>query len=202
LAWDIDAVVAELRALRDASLAVRLREERPTKLPSRLALAEIVEGLSAALFPNRLGSRDIADGSVDYFVGHTLDVMLSELVRQVWCELHFVSRLDASGAKHEEKAIAVVREFAGFLPEIRALLERDICAAYEGDPAARSADEVLGSNFIGRISNASLELRGVKVANRANGRRSSRSTARPPQSAAPRGAIAVSRKTSRRGLAT
>jgi serine O-acetyltransferase len=143
LAWDIDAVVAELRALRDASLAVRQREERPTKLPSRLALADIVEGLSAALFPNRLGSRDIADGSVDYFVGHTLDVMLSELVRQVWCELHFVSRLDASGAKHEEKAIAVVREFAGFLPEIRALLERDICAAYEGDPAARSADEVL-----------------------------------------------------------
>ena len=36
-----------------------------------------------------------------------------------------------------------MRDFADRLPTIRALLETDITAAYEGDPAARSVDEIL-----------------------------------------------------------
>ena len=39
--------------------------------------------------------------------------------------------------------VEIVREFARCLPAIRSLLETDIYAAYEGDPAARSVDEVL-----------------------------------------------------------
>jgi len=46
----IDDIVAELRALRVASLEYRQRRDVPPKLPSRKALATIVEGLSAALF--------------------------------------------------------------------------------------------------------------------------------------------------------
>ena len=37
----------------------------------------------------------------------------------------------------------ITRHFAAHLPQIRRSLESDIQAAYEGDPAARSADEVL-----------------------------------------------------------
>ncbi len=74
LDWNIDGIVAELRRLRDAALEARQRIGKPAKLPSRKALAAIVEGLSAALFPNRLGSRVLANESLDYFVGHTLDV--------------------------------------------------------------------------------------------------------------------------------
>ncbi len=55
LDWNIDGIVAELRGLRDAALAARQRLGKPAKLPSRKALAGIVEGLSSALFPNRLG---------------------------------------------------------------------------------------------------------------------------------------------------
>jgi serine O-acetyltransferase len=36
-----------------------------------------------------------------------------------------------------------VRTFGGSLPAIRALLDTDVLAAYRGDPAARSVDEVL-----------------------------------------------------------
>jgi serine O-acetyltransferase len=142
-AWDIDAVVAELRSLRDASLAARHRLGRPTRLPSRQVLAGVVEGLIAALFPNRLGSREVTDEAVDYFVGHTLDKTLRELVSQVWRELHFVSGQATPSAEHEEQAVGIVRQFAGGLPSVRRLLETDIRAAYEGDPAARSPDEVL-----------------------------------------------------------
>jgi hypothetical protein len=55
LSWGIDSIVADLRRLRDQSLEVRNRKDHPRKLPSRKSLVGIMEGFSAALFPNRLG---------------------------------------------------------------------------------------------------------------------------------------------------
>ena len=139
----MDSIVAELRDLRNASLAARHREGNPLRLPSRKSLASIVEGLSAALFPNRLGLRQLAHESIDYYVGHTLDEACRDLVEQVVLELQFVA---GSGIDHREqgrRAQELVRDFARGLPDIRRVLETDILAAYEGDPAARSIDEVL-----------------------------------------------------------
>jgi serine O-acetyltransferase len=143
LDWGIAAIVTELRALRDASLAARQRVGKPVKLPSRKPLAGVVDALSMALFPNRLSSRELADETVDCFVGRTLDEALRELVDQVVYELQFVSGRENASGEQREQAISLVREFAARLPEIRVLLESDIRAAYEGDPAARSIDEVL-----------------------------------------------------------
>lgn len=142
--WNINTIVSELRTLRDQSLMARQRVGKPTKLPSRKALVRIVESLSTALFPNRLGSRELAVDGVDYFVGHTLDVTLDDLVEEILCELHFVSgQTEAPANDQRQKAVSIVREFASRLPSIRALLESDIQAAFEGDPAARSSDEIL-----------------------------------------------------------
>lgn len=143
LHWNVDGIVAELRELRLASLAARQRIERPAKLPSRTALTNIVESLTAALFPNRLAPHALDSESVDYFVGHTLDKALRELVEQIVRELQFVAGQHTASDEHREQAVTIVRDFAARLPEIRALLETDIHAAYEGDPAARSIDEVL-----------------------------------------------------------
>ena len=142
--WNINTIVSELRTLRDQSLMARQRVGKPTKLPSRKSLVRIVESLSTALFPNRLGSRELAADGVDYFVGHTLDVTLDDLVEETLCELHFVSgQTEAPANDQRQKAVSIVREFASRLPSIRALLESDIQAAFEGDPAARSSDEIL-----------------------------------------------------------
>jgi serine O-acetyltransferase len=140
---EIDTVVAELRALRLESLENRQRRDKPPKLPSRKALIGIADGLSAVLFPNRLGLPELTDESVDYYVGHTLDVTLRDLLVQVRRELRFVSGLEAASNEDREQASAITREFARRLPPIRRLLESDIQAAYEGDPAARSIDEIL-----------------------------------------------------------
>nr|WP_315400480.1 serine O-acetyltransferase EpsC [uncultured Duganella sp.] len=43
----------------------------------------------------------------------------------------------------DQQALDAVRRFAAALPAIRALLDSDVMAAYRGDPAARSVDEVL-----------------------------------------------------------
>ena len=144
----ISSIVNQLRDLRLASLEHRKRRDKPPKLPSRKALQSVVEGLGAALFPNRLGMPDLKDEGIDYFVGHTLDVVLRDLVTQVKLELNFaadtLSQLENSQAVVTTKTpVDIVREFAQQLPAIRLLLDTDIKAAFEGDPAARSVDEVL-----------------------------------------------------------
>ncbi len=147
----VSEIVAQLRDLRLASLENRKRRDKPPKLPSRKALQAVVEGLAAALFPNRLGLPDLKDEGIDYFVGHTLDVALRALVSQVKLELNFVADTKSQLVKSEVEPLSdltktpveIVQEFAKQLPTVRTLLDTDIKAAYEGDPAARSVDEVL-----------------------------------------------------------
>ena len=139
---EIGTVVAELRTLRLRSLETRQRRDRPPKLPSRKVLVGIADGLRAVLFPNRLGLPDLTDESIDYYVGHMLDITLRELMVQVRRELRFTSGSDPSNSDREQAAV-ITQAFARRLPRVRSLLESDVQAAYEGDPAARSVDEVL-----------------------------------------------------------
>jgi serine O-acetyltransferase len=141
--WETDVIVAELRAIREESLASRHRSGAPVKLPSRRVLSGVVEGIGAALFPNRLGRQDLDGESVDYFVGYTLDCALRDLKDQIRLELIFGERYSPSPEDVRDRASEITRHFAAHLPQIRRTLETDIQAAYEGDPAARSSDEVL-----------------------------------------------------------
>ncbi len=141
--WGIDNLVAQLRELRLHSLETRSLLNRPPKLPSRKELQLILEGLGAVLFPNRLGLPDLNDEGIDYFVGHTLENLLRKLYKQISRELQFVYGLQGVDDADDEQAISIARQFAAQLPVIRKLLDTDIQAAYEGDPAARSPDEVL-----------------------------------------------------------
>jgi serine O-acetyltransferase len=143
LRWNIDSIVSDLREVRVKALESRHRRDRPPKLPSRKALVGILDGLGAALFPNRLGLPELAAEGIDYFVGHTLDVALRDLHEQVRRELQFVSGHETLGDTDIGRAFDITREFGARLPRVRTLLETDINAAYEGDPAARSVDEVL-----------------------------------------------------------
>lgn len=143
---DIASVVVQLRAARERwrTSQKRPREVGSRELPSREALAAIVAGLRGALFPMRLGPPDLRQESEDYYVGHTLDSVLGALLVQVRLELRFHARHDGQGLDAADaRALEVVREFGAALPQIRELLDSDVLAAYHGDPAARSVDEVL-----------------------------------------------------------
>jgi serine O-acetyltransferase len=141
--FDIPGIVQALRDVRLSSLEHRHRRNKPPKLPSRKALQVVVDGLSAALFPNRLGAAELKEESVDYFVGYTLDAALRELNAQIQLELRYSADTEHDKAPSVQSALNKVRMFAQTLPKVRQLLDTDLDAAYEGDPAARSLDEVL-----------------------------------------------------------
>jgi serine O-acetyltransferase len=141
--WGIDGLVARLHDLRVQSLETRSRRDNPPKLPSRKELQKILDGLGAVLFPNRLGLPDLNEEGIDYFVGHTLETLLRELYTQIRRELQFISGNQGLDNPAHEQAISIARQFAAQLPAVRMLLDTDIQAAFEGDPAAKSPDEVL-----------------------------------------------------------
>ena len=139
---NLDRIVAELRASRAGAQAGGKRDEA-APLPSRKAVARIIDGLFAALFPTHFVLPDLTDEGIDYFVGHTLDAALRSLAKQARLELQFASRQpDERSRDRARQAIQITREFAACLPKVRALLENDILAAYQGDPAAKSVEEV------------------------------------------------------------
>ncbi len=142
--WDIGPVIEELREKRNHSLALRNRENNPPKLPNRKVLREILENLSTVLYPNRLGEGGLTASSIDYFVGNTLEFTLMRLLEQAEKELIFTANgLESSTSSVRPSAIHIIKQFTHLLPKIREKLDTDLEAAYEGDPAARSVDEVL-----------------------------------------------------------
>ncbi len=145
--FDLSRVVSELAQVRQRWRESQKRSTEPggRELPSIEALAGIIDGLRGVLFPMRLGPADLRQESEDFYVGHTLDTLLHALLAQVQLELrHEARHLDsADNAALEAHAIQIVSDFSLSLPRIRALLDSDVVAAFAGDPAARSVDEVL-----------------------------------------------------------
>ena len=145
--FDLTRVVSELAQVRQRWRESQKRSTEPggRELPSIEALAGIIDGLRGVLFPMRLGPADLRQESEDFYVGHTLDTLLHALLAQVQLELrHEARHLDsADNAALETHAIQIVSDFSLSLPRIRALLDSDVVAAFAGDPAARSVDEVL-----------------------------------------------------------
>ena len=145
--WQLQAIVCQLRAARNQWRTQNGRvsgEQGGRELPSRAAMADILEALCGSLFPMRLGPVDLREESEDFYVGHTLDVALNALLTQARLELRYVARqggLPDEGV--DATATLLIQDFALALPGLRSILDTDVLAAYHGDPAARSVDEVL-----------------------------------------------------------
>jgi serine O-acetyltransferase len=144
--FDVGPIVESLQGIRQAWRATQKRSREPggREFPSRDALSGVVDALKGALFPMRLGPLDLRQESEDFYVGHTLDSALHALLAQIRLELAYSARQNPrEPAVLEAQALAAANSFVAALPDIRRLLDTDVLAAYQGDPAARSVDEVL-----------------------------------------------------------
>lgn len=144
--WGLAEIVTQMREARCEwrSRMGRSCEQSSRELPSKKVLSEVLEALYGALFPMRLGPADLCLESEDYYVGHTLEGALSALWHQANLELRHAKRHGQPVEDDTEaQARRIVQSFAQSLPDLRRILDSDVLAAYQGDPAARSVDEVL-----------------------------------------------------------
>jgi len=140
----IGELVVALRDLRLKSHRARYGEAPLPDLPSKTVVAGIIEALTGAMFPRHFGPSGLAGERIDDFVAGALSAALQSLREQVWLELKLNAHAAAIALdEHEGRADQIASRLADELPAIRALLEADIRAAFEGDPAAKSLDEVM-----------------------------------------------------------
>ena len=144
--FEVADIVRALHGVRDEWRAAQKRSREPggREFPSRDALARTIEGLKGVLFPMRLGPPDLRVESEDYYVAHELDTALHALLQQARLELNYAHRHAPLAAEQiDRRAHDAVNAFAASLPATRRLLDSDVLAAFHGDPAAGSVDEVL-----------------------------------------------------------
>jgi serine O-acetyltransferase len=117
-------------------------------LPSRAECIEILQLLLQVFYPGYFGRTDLAPEDVGYHVGVALSTLREKLSRQIeiamcWEEerVHLEGR-EAEAPCHETcRGLALT--FLRRLPEVRRTLIADVQAAFEGDPAASSYDEII-----------------------------------------------------------
>jgi serine O-acetyltransferase len=71
-----------------------------------------------------------------------LDKMLGKIESRLTTEIEKCLRF-AKAADAPSTATGLTAQFLGSLPEVRRMVQTDVAAAYEGDPAARSLDEII-----------------------------------------------------------
>jgi len=124
---------------------VYFRDKHQVSMPSVKSLKEIVEQLLSVLFPGYFGDTDITPDNMHFYIGSTLDKVVRSLEEQ------FNSGFCVSCFKEDEgycptchhKSRQIAQQFVKTIPHIRELLASDIQAAYIGDPASKSHNEVI-----------------------------------------------------------
>lgn len=114
-------------------------------LPSVEALAEMENLLRSVLFPGYFGSPDLRPDTMRGILTGSLArilVILSEQIKRGLC-LECAELTANQCGDCEQRSRQLAMEFIGTLPCIRERLASDVDAAFEGDPAARSREEVI-----------------------------------------------------------
>jgi len=114
-------------------------------LPSKQVVIDVLQDLLTVIFPGYLGKTEITKSNVRYFLGNMLNSIYTRLVAEMDKSLKYVCRRvkECPADVCYRRAEAVVKELLESIPEIRAVLSGDIQAAFDGDPAATSTDEVI-----------------------------------------------------------
>ena len=141
-------VVDEICSANETLLRGRRQRRGRHELPSRTAVAALMDDLRAALFPGHFGATDLTPASIRYYVGAQLDKVQGTLTEQVRRGLSLICHHDGPSTfgdcrACDEDASDVTDALVGRLPAIRRLLESDLQAAYASDPAAKLLDETL-----------------------------------------------------------
>jgi serine O-acetyltransferase len=115
-------------------------------LPVRGKIIEALDWLFELLFPGHTGNKAITRSNVRYIVGDLLSQIHAELSEQIKRAYQYQCRIEnCTQCDCRRMAEKVAGELLGELPRIRGLLKSDVSAAYDGDPAAKSYEEIVMS---------------------------------------------------------
>ncbi|HTR43822.1 MAG TPA: serine O-acetyltransferase [Pseudomonadales bacterium] len=114
-------------------------------LPSKRAIVAITQDLLRLLFPGFFDEKPIHSSEIKMETAALLDSILGRLEDEIRKSFAFITPKDLPKKDIPKAAHALTVEFLGTLPAIREILCTDVSAAFDGDPAAASKDEIIVS---------------------------------------------------------
>ena len=110
--------------------------------PDREAIVDILTSLRKIIFPGYFRNRSIKV----YTLRNNLSMLIEDVIYKLTKQMTIVFDGDESTDEDiTEKAEKIALEFIEKLPKIKEYIETDVQAAYDGDPAAFSEDEIIYS---------------------------------------------------------
>ena len=112
-------------------------------LPSKSVIGRVTVDLLRLLFPGFFDERVIHSSELKVETTTLMDAVQGRLEDEISKSLEYAPPPESSKQDRRGLARQITNGFLGCLPQIRDLLQTDIEAAYNGDPAALSRDEVI-----------------------------------------------------------
>ena len=113
-------------------------------LPSKEIIFECLDKLFKILFPGFVGREPIRRNRLSYMVGTLFDEVFEYLAEQI--QKSFCYECDQADCPNDHcmvKAQKATMELLKAIPDVRKKLKGDVAAAFAGDPAAKSFDEIV-----------------------------------------------------------
>lgn len=114
-------------------------------MPNRNAIISILKDIRNIMFPGYFIEAVQTTDDASYFIGNTVLRVENELTEQVRKALMFRDGHKMSEEQIDERAREVSASMLCKIPAIQDLLYKDIQAAFDGDPAAQSKEEIIYS---------------------------------------------------------
>ena len=113
-------------------------------LPVRDKIIEILDLFMEMLFPGYTGKRKVTQANINYIVGDIVCQIVKELSEQIERAYKYRCRMDNCETGDCGRAAEEVVEYIlEQMPRVREMLKGDVGAAYDGDPAAKSFEEIV-----------------------------------------------------------
>lgn len=113
--------------------------------PQKYAIISIIKDLRRVMFPRYFGNETPTGTNPEYFIGETLIRVEDSLRHQLYEALLFKGKNNIDEAEVQQRVDEICSTFFAKLPEVQRILLTDVQAAFDGDPAAQSKEEIIFS---------------------------------------------------------
>jgi len=113
-----------------------------SNLPSKKAVSSLSDDLLHLLFPGFFSEDAVSSKELPDAAQEIIDRIAVQLESAITVSLR-IREETAKEADPNREAMAITERFFAGIPAVRALLKTDVEAAYAGDPAARSLEEIV-----------------------------------------------------------
>jgi serine O-acetyltransferase len=134
------------RIVRTYDQAARMNHLDHCPLPRYDEVIAAIDDLKEILYPGYRRREGLHHGNIAYYVGDLLDRLHDRLTIQIGRALRHEAGATSdciSREDYEALGQAKTLQFLDQLPELRSVLATDVQAAFDGDPACRTPDEVI-----------------------------------------------------------